>query len=118
MLPSHIDVAGRRYELRTDPETARQLRDRGSRGETYGDRARIELDPDVPLSLLRETVLHELLHAAWDCTALRIEPGLVGAEERIVTSLAPIVLDALRRNPQLVALLFGEEQTSETERGA
>lgn len=49
----------------------------------------------------RDTVLHELLHAAL------LVMGK-GREEEIVSALSPVLLDVLRSNPELVAYLVDE----------
>lgn len=59
----------------------------------------------------RETLLHEVLHAV--IGTARIPPfsaesghGEHDSEEAIVSMLAPLLLDTLRRNPELVAALI------------
>ena len=60
---------------------------------------------DISASLRREALLHETLHAAWDQTSLRLAPT-AEHEEAVITALAPILLDALRRNRRLVEYLL------------
>lgn len=64
----------------------------------------ITLRPDIARDVLAETVLHETLHGILDQIGVRSE---LGAEdtEGVVIRLAPLLLDVLRRNPQLVAYL-------------
>lgn len=51
------------------------------------------------------TLLHEALHAVWSTTGLRqLDNDL---EEQVVVGLAPLLLDTLKRNPDLVAFLTG-----------
>lgn len=52
-----------------------------------------------------EVLLHEVLHCVMNLTGAA---ELVGfdQEEVVVASLAPMLLDTLRRNPKLVALLI------------
>jgi hypothetical protein len=69
----------------------------------------IHLDEEViwarwpPNAGTRETLLHEVLHAVDD---------LAGTEagERVVAAWAPILLDALRANPELAWLLLSEDE--------
>jgi hypothetical protein len=63
----------------------------------------IRVQAGMPESVTAEVVLHELLHAVWDLTPLRDFDHAV--EESVVSALAPPLLDVLRRNPKLVALL-------------
>lgn len=56
-----------------------------------------------------EALLHELLHAAVDLTAMRagaIEDGV--KEEALVAALSPVLFAMLRENPRLVAFLLGK----------
>lgn len=52
------------------------------------------------------TVMHELLHAVTEMCGLDHRLG-VSEEEDVVTTLAPALVDVLRRNPELVAYLMG-----------
>lgn len=69
------------------------------------DKARqvVALSPDQSEQRTRLTLLHEILHTLADITNLDgIDPGV---EERLVTQLAPALLDLLRENPALVSYL-------------
>lgn len=78
-------------------------------GELYGrteeQRLLITIAPGRAPSQERDTLLHELLHALWSHCALDQDDD---EQERIVRSLAPWLLAALRDNPQLVAFLLAE----------
>ena len=63
----------------------------------------IRLRDGMPESVTAEVLLHECLHALWDGTPLRDFDDAV--EESVVSALAPPLLDLLRRNPKLLALL-------------
>ena len=76
------------------------------RGSTFNETLSIALDGRLPASLLRETTLHEVLHAAWDQTPLKAT-GAADHEELVIDALAPMILEVLRRNPKLVAFLLG-----------
>ena len=105
MPPRRLKVGPHRYAV----ECSTDLLFHGDRrGSTDVDRHRIIVASDLAPSLTRETVLHELLHALWDTTPLRLEP-ISKREEDVVTALAPPLLDTLRRNPKLVAYLTTEE---------
>lgn len=62
---------------------------------------RVILSPTLAPDVLRETLLHELLHGL----LVPLELGHK-REERIVLTLAPALLDTLRRNPTLVRFLL------------
>lgn len=73
-------------------------------GHTDFATLRIAIAPDTHPARQQETLLHEVLHT------LTRQAGIVNElsatdEERLVTRLAPILLDTLRRNPTLVAYL-------------
>ena len=73
-------------------------------GETQIDRCEIRLAAKQGPSQLRETLLHEALHACTALAGLRVEWG-EDRDESCVTRLAPILLDVLRRNPRLIEFL-------------
>ena len=66
---------------------------------------RILLSPDSSECRQRAVLLYELLHGVFDYLGLsdRIDED---HEERIITSLAPALLDTLRRNRDLVDFLL------------
>ncbi len=64
----------------------------------------IHVDPDQARSQMRDTLLHEVLHAVANMTALDNEWG-DEQEEEVILRLAPALLDVLRRNPRLVEFL-------------
>jgi hypothetical protein len=103
-LPAAVKVGCRTYTIRTDQAAARRLREDGDRGRTRAEAGEIVIDSSLADDMLRETLLHEVLHAAWDVTPLRLEP-YEEHEEAVITAFAPLLLDALRQNPRLVAYL-------------
>lgn len=64
----------------------------------------INVDPEQADSQLRDTVLHEVLHACFD---------LIGAgedisddtEEKLVRRLSPVLMDVINKNPRLMTWL-------------
>ena len=72
-------------------------------GDTDCTQLTIRVRPGLPESVTAEVLLHECLHALWDGTPLRDFDDAV--EESVVSALAPPLLELLRRNPRLVALL-------------
>jgi hypothetical protein len=69
-------------------------------------RGEILIAPDDP-AVERETLLHEILHAIIDQTALATDGGpLTGdQEEQVVRTLSPLLYHTLRRNPQVLGWL-------------
>jgi hypothetical protein len=62
----------------------------------------ILLSTGMSPSQTRDTLLHEILHAAFSLIGANLAHN---TEERIVRSLAPAMLALLRENPALVAYL-------------
>ena len=52
----------------------------------------------------RDTLLHEVLHAALKVAGVRV--GSSKSEEAMVRGLAPVLLDVLRSSPELVGFLL------------
>lgn len=82
-------------------------------GQTHPNDLTIWIDPDRPEQALRETVLHELLHAVVSTFDIRVPYSMgdddgFSREERLVASLSSPLLDVLRRNPPLTGWLLEE----------
>lgn len=103
MIPTHVTVGPHRYTVDSADFTGQLLRDEASCGDSRPDRLLIRVDNDRPHTGIAETLLHELIHCCWSITALRATDN--PDEEQVATALAPLLLDALRRNPTLVAYL-------------
>lgn len=73
----------------------------------------IYLDAIQPADHKRVALLHEVLHGVWHCHDFKAEREW--SEEQVVTFLAPVLLDTLRRNPALVTYLTGEDHAEEGE---
>lgn len=101
--PESIVVGPHTYKVRTDD--ALRLRGEGRRGDSHPDQGVISLDLEGPHTIAAETLLHEITHCAWSQTALPAVEALEDHEEPIVRALAPLLLDALRSNPKLIAYL-------------
>ena len=77
-----------------------------TRGRTYIRRLEIHFDPSRPHTSVAETLVHEMLHTVWWNAGLNESPVVPDeAEEHIVTAMSSGVLEALRRNPALVAFV-------------
>lgn len=64
----------------------------------------IWLAPGQAPTQMRDTVLHEVMHAIWSVTGLSSE-HTDGFEEALIQRLTPALLELLRRNPALVKWL-------------
>lgn len=103
--PGCVKVGPHHYTV--DPDDRASQRD--ARGEAYTDRCAIVYDDRMHQSALRETLLHETLHAVWAATGLPAVEGANDEEEVIVASLSPLLLGVLRDNPRLVTFLTADE---------
>jgi hypothetical protein len=101
-IPARIRIGAHEYSVRVDQD----IGFRGANGETYPERLDIIIAEGLAATREREVVLHETLHGVWQGTNLRTEEsGLQGYEEQVASALAPVLLDMLRDNPDLVSYL-------------
>lgn len=108
-LPRRVHVGPHTYRVVCDAVAmAVECRDAGEDlvGRCSHRTLTIHIEPDQAASQMRDTLLHEVLHAVANMTALDGEWGDEREEETILR-LAPALLDVLRRNPRLVAFLTG-----------
>lgn len=64
----------------------------------------IIIDDSMAEQMVRETLLHEVLHAVWSDAGLDEMEGLT--EEQIISTLTPRFMLVLRANPQMSAYLL------------
>lgn len=102
--PKRLSLGAHTFEVRSDPDTARLLRDEDSRGDSRPDQLVIRIDTDRPHSAVAETLLHEALHCVWHLTSLRVDNDN-DQEERTISALSPLLYALLRDNPKLVTYL-------------
>ena len=107
-IPAYVKVGGRTYTIHSDLDTSRLTSDDGSRGMTFTERLRIHINSDMPVELIRETLLHECMHAAWDIVGLSRSGDAAEHEEQVIKALAPTLAAMLRENPEVNAFLRGE----------
>lgn len=108
MRPSHIKFGAITWPIQYDLELLRQGEGEAGQlrfGSCRPAQADIVVDPNRPDRALRETVLHEGLHAA----AWTYSIDMAGRDEEIIGPLASAVLDMMRSNPELVNYLMGED---------
>jgi hypothetical protein len=103
-IPEGFDLAAHRFVSDSSKATGKLLHDEGSRGDSRADDLLVRINPDRPKTAVAETLLHETMHCIWSATALRGHAA-EEHEEAIVTGLAPLLLEVLRRNPDLVEFL-------------
>lgn len=115
--PTHVDVGPWRLEVIVDRSAIDRAGQEGRRILTGSYQPRdghVLIEPDLPHDLEVETLVHELLHALLDLTAMGSASNDDGdgavlrpdTEELVVRALSPALLDMLRRNADLVAYLL------------
>ena len=117
-IPARLVIGPYRYRVTVDP---RELLSRGhedgtARGEADGDRKIIRVDPTFPEEN-PITLLHETLHAIGDVAGWR-DPEEKVDQETAIRRFAPLLVDTLRRNPQLVYYLTDLVPREEQRQGA
>lgn len=101
--PATVQVGARKYRVEISDQSTKAL---DCLGATLGQYSLIVLSPSQDYQSLRETVIHELLHALVFDTDGGNESWLDEAtEEKVCRYLAGRLVDLFRRNPRLVAYL-------------
>tara|TARA_R100000008_G_scaffold61442_1_gene38787 strand:- start:1987 stop:2325 length:339 start_codon:yes stop_codon:yes gene_type:complete len=80
-LPSKVYVLGHEYSIKEMSE--RLFKEREAYGDCDNEQKRIRIYCGVANSVIRDTLLHEILHAAWNLLYLTNE-----GEEKTVSRLA------------------------------
>jgi hypothetical protein len=117
-LPRRITICGHEYTIKTFPDGKVMVDGLESTDEALGacnaDMGLIvlrDLSGQSP-SQLRDSLLHEIMHACTAGSGLRAKGGALAwerngsKEEQVVRVLATALLDALRRNPNLAQFLL------------
>jgi len=111
-VPKSVRVGPHRYQIvvsrsAIDAESAKD----GERklGSCDAQHCRIVVEPDQAPSQLRDTVVHELLHACFDLIGGQ-EDVSHDVEEKLVRRLAPILVGVLQANPRLVEWVAGSDE--------
>lgn len=96
-LPRQLRIGPMTWSVTLDPLLSDAV------GETRAQKLTIRLAPGQAPDYERDTLLHEVMHAILIHNALELEHDF---EEKLCLTLAPALLDTLRRNPRLRAYLF------------
>ena len=106
-LPDHIQVGPMCYSLAVNQAAINAINPE-LQGRTTHRNQSIVLAEGIGPDQEADTVLHELLHACLSVSgaANKVSDGL---QEELVAAITPLLLDVLRRNPQLVAYLLSTE---------
>jgi hypothetical protein len=74
--------------------------DPDSLGEWHANKAEVHYDPNTTSAVLKETILHEVLHAI--CEHSGLDPD---EHETIIRSTSPLLLHVLKENPKFLKWL-------------
>jgi hypothetical protein len=108
-MPTRTRVLGQRFTVALHKDLAFDHPEQGvvgCLGICDADAQHIAIDPDQSADRLRETYLHEHIHAMLSLAGMRDTLGS-SREERVVKRLAPILLQFLRDNPAVYSFLTG-----------
>ena len=107
MLPESIEIGPISYKIEHNRDAV--TRWRAAEGDPYlagtirYRESIIAIDPDLPLGQKRLALLHEVVHGVLQMLGINAVNN-----EDVVTPVASLLLDTLRRNPALVAFLTEE----------
>lgn len=101
--PKKIHVGPFDFDCQHDPEHLAAL---GGAAAMNFAKLRIVYDKSQAPGYLRDSILHEVIHAAYQQTNLFENSEAANErEEALVAALTPRLLDVLRANPKLIAYL-------------
>lgn len=109
-IPSRVQIGPSRFMVDASVEAIRRERaeegDANSGAYLHYNKQTIVVDPTMAPDAVARSLLHEVLHGLFHLAgrADDTRQGTLGTEQ-LVTVLAPLLLDLLRRNPVLVAYL-------------
>ena len=103
-LPEKVKVGPFEWTVRM--ESLNTSLDRAANGFNYGATVKSQLEIQLAIGQapgnLRDTLLHEVLHACWHTASLS---SSAADEEEVCSRLSTVLLSVLRENPQLVEFL-------------
>lgn len=103
-IPSNVRVGA--YDVEVATPGAVEMEHNEVEGRFLNSVLRIELRDDRPKMFMRETLLHEILHAVICLSGTRAVLDLeTEDEEKLITLLTPALLCVLRDNPDVVRFL-------------
>lgn len=91
VIPKTVEILGQAWSVEVCPPWS----DSGVIGDCDGLTRKIRISEATAPSLRVEVFLHELLHAMLAASGALVDGG---AEEQIVSTLAPMIWDTFRRN--------------------
>ena len=100
--PKHVLIPPYKFRFVEDDKLSEAA---GVLGAAMSDQEVILLDPDQGYNVMRDTVLHEILHVLIRMTDARKLGLTEDMEESLIENIAPHLLNLLRVNPELLEWL-------------
>lgn len=102
VIPSEVWVVGHRYSIEQMDD--RLFKEREAYGDCCNEKKIIRVYCGVAESIIRDTLLHEMLHAAWDLGYIDQSDD----EEKIVSRISTILIGLFDdpRNAEVKKFLF------------
>jgi hypothetical protein len=104
LRPKQVKVGPHFYKVKFDKELSLLS---GKSGLCGADTQLILVDAELGKTITKDTLFHEVLHAAVSQTSVDMEEVWNDdLEERLIYALSPIILGILRENPEFVQWLL------------
>lgn len=109
------DLPPRAVQIGPHPYTVRVKKLEGFLGRTTNKLAKIQLDREQSPSNMKDTLVHESLHAILAQSGALANLKFEGnTEEQLVATLSPWILQWIQDNPDLIAFLTSPVATQGT----
>lgn len=107
-VPRSVIVGPYRYTITVDHEAMDRLQRSGESGggnvgSSNHHQLQITIDGDMAPAMIADTLLHEIMHCCYQVSG--VGAGKMTQEEAI-DHVTPVLLDTLRRNPDVAQYLF------------
>lgn len=110
VLPEYMQIGPYNVRIVLDKEEMERARVRHSNLDACGlcdhQRQTIYIDPDMEIDAIVDTLLHEIMHFIFYITGGTNELG-AEQEEKVILFLGSMLLDTIRRNPDVAKALLG-----------
>lgn len=125
-IPRKVKIGVHTWRVKTGKRQALKFKletDESTVGYCERRTLRIGLDTSVPKQIVRESMMHEVLHAVFACCGMPLDDPMptfdddkMQPEEFVVKLMSPVLLGVLRDNPELVAFLLEGEHDEQRQR--
>lgn len=106
-VPAEVQIGPFTYDISTDPADLDAISDEPVYAAINPSSLLIALEATQDIGQLRDSLLHEILHGVTFVAGLDqdIAPEML---EEIIYRVSPVLLDTLRRNPEVLGFLVSE----------